>query len=90
MHSFYDRISAEAAAHIDRLSKLMHELRDNRRALLDPYGAVDEAALLAAIADGSTAEHPAYEHYLGALVLRDTYQAAREDMAALLREVQKS
>jgi len=77
MDAFFERISAEQSLEIEQLSRLLFELRENHAAVLKAHGATDEAALLAAIAAGAVAEHPAYQHYLGARILADTRGAVR-------------
>lgn len=83
MHAFFDRISPEQSQEIEQLSRLAFELRENHAAVLKAHGATDEAALLAAIAAGTVAEHPAYQHYLAARVLADT----RESVRAALKNI---
>jgi hypothetical protein len=82
MTGFFEEIDPDAAAEIDALARLVYELRENRRALLAPYGAEDEAGLLQQIEAGSISEHPAYEHYLAARILDNT----RETVRALVNE----
>ncbi|MHB1216066.1 MAG: hypothetical protein ACYCY9_13885 [Thiobacillus sp.] len=82
MANFFENLDPDAAAEIEQLSRLAYELRENRFAVLKPYGAEDEAALLQQIQTGAVDEHPAYEHYLAARVLADT----RETVRAMLGE----
>jgi len=82
MDNFFENLDYDAAMEIEQLSQLSFELRDNRHAVLKPYGAEDEAALLQQIQTGAVDEHPAYEHYLAARVLADT----RETVRAMLGE----
>lgn len=82
MSNFYDKLPFEAAAEMERLSRLMYELRENRKALLTPYDASDEAVLLTEIAAGRIEEHPAYEHYLGGRILNATHEAIRSQLRA--------
>jgi hypothetical protein len=53
-------------------AKTLYALRESRKAMLRQYGLASEAALLELISAGSIAEHPAYEHYLGALIIEQT------------------
>lgn len=83
MTEFFANIPLEAATQIEQLSRVAYEMRENRAALLRQYDAVDEAALLERIRSCDVAEHPAYEHYLGARALLQ----AREDVVAELQVV---
>lgn len=83
MSEFFQRVAPDAAVSIERLSRLMYELRENRQRLLGAYAAADEAALLARIRQGEIAEHPAYEHYLGARILAQAHAVARAELARL-------
>ncbi|HEY6896154.1 MAG TPA: hypothetical protein VI279_02750 [Rhodocyclaceae bacterium] len=87
MSYFYHGLPPEAAANMDQLSRLMYELRENRNRLLRHYQVPDEAALLARIEDGSIAEHPAYEHYLGAKTIAQTRAAVNAELKALLKNI---
>ncbi|MBV8646128.1 hypothetical protein [Paludibacterium sp.] len=84
MTSFFRNTPHETAQEIDALSRLAYDLREDRKRILAQYGADDETALLARIAAGEVAEHPAYEHYLSAKSLADTRQATREQLRDLL------
>ncbi len=90
MSEFFQRVAPDAAVSIERLSRLMYELRENRQRLLGAYAATDEAALLARIRQGEIAEHPAYEHYLGAHILAQAHAAVRAELAQLTRAAQPS
>ncbi|MHB0990037.1 MAG: hypothetical protein ACYC3O_04050 [Burkholderiales bacterium] len=85
MSYFFENISHEDAEHIDRMTKLAFELRENRLLVLEGYGAADEAQLKLAILDGAAAEHPAYEAYLSASILNLTKAAIRSDLDSYLR-----
>lgn len=84
MTNFYDKLPFEAATRMEALSRLMYELRENRARLLAPYSVEDEVQLLERIRTGCVAEHPAYEHYLGARALGDARDAARDELRAML------
>ncbi len=84
MTNFFDKLPFETAARMEQLSRLMYELRENRARLLAQYAVTDEAQLLAHIRDGHIAEHPAYEHYLGAQVLRESHDAVRDELRGVL------
>jgi len=58
-------------------------LRESRKEILKRYAVDDEAALLEKIRAGETAAHPAYEHYLSALILEQTRAQVQAEMVAL-------
>lgn len=89
MANFFENLEHGAATELELLSKLIYELRENRNAVLRPYGAEDEAALLLQIQDGAVAEHPAYEHYLAARILADTRETVRAVVGERLREAKR-
>lgn len=63
-------------------AKTSYLLREARKALLQRYAVDSEADLLARIRDGGLDAHPAYEHYLGALILEQNRQQVRAELAA--------
>lgn len=87
MNSIYDALPPDAATEVQQLARLIYESREHRRAVLEAAGAGSAEELLERIAQGTVAEHPAYEHYLAARVLADTHDAARQAMAQMLKEV---
>lgn len=89
MNPIYDSLPPERALEIEQIARLIYETRENRRKVLDALGAADEQGLLAGIASGDVAEHPAYEHYLAARILADTHEAARETMSQHLKEANR-
>jgi hypothetical protein len=84
MSNFYINVPSEAAVQIDALSRLIYDLREDRKRLLAECGASDEQQLLERITAGEVAEHPAYEHYLSAKMLEHTREAIREQLRELL------
>lgn len=86
MANFLENIEPERAAEVELLSQLIHELRQNRNAVLRLHGADDEAALLQQIVAGKVDEHPAYEHYLAARILADTRETVRAIIGERLKE----
>lgn len=86
MDNFFENLEYEEATELQLLSKLIYELRENRHAVLKPYGAEDEAALLQQIQAGTVDEHPAYEHYLAARVLADTRETVRAMVGERLKK----
>lgn len=89
MESLYQDMSPEIAEELQQTAKVIYETREHRRVVLQRAGAADEATLLARITAGTLAEHPAYELYLAARILGDTCEAAREALAARLKEVNR-
>lgn len=89
MDPIFDDLPPETAMQVQLASRLSYETRENRRLVLEAVGVADEAELLANIVAGRIAEHPAYEHYLAACILRDTHAAARQAMTQALNEVNK-
>jgi hypothetical protein len=70
--------AAHAADELEILyAKTLYALRESRKTMLGQYGVDDEAALLDQIRSGELAEHPAYEHYLGALIIGQTRMHVR-------------
>lgn len=63
-------------------ARTLYSLRESRKAMLKPYEVEDEAGLLAKIRRGDIAPHPAYEHYLGALIM----DQARTEVGAQLMQ----
>ena len=80
MAAFYDNLPADDAATLDRLARLLLDLRDSRGTLLARHGAEDEDELLDKIRTGGIAEHPAYEDYLGARTIATLREAIRADL----------
>ncbi|CAH1746990.1 conserved protein of unknown function [Thauera humireducens] len=85
----YEALPPEAALELEQIARLIYESREHRRKVLDAVGAEDESTLLERIIRGDIGEHPAYEHYLAARILGDTHEAARQVMAATLKEVNR-
>ena len=90
MDNFFENLEYDEATELQLLSKLIYELRENRHAVLKPYGAEDEAALLQQIQAGTVDEHPAYEHYLAARVLADTRETVRAMVGERLKKANQT
>jgi hypothetical protein len=80
--TFFERVPYEQAQQLEQLSRLAFELREHRKALLQPYGVDDEAALLARLVAGELEGPAAYDHYLAARVLEATRLTVRQQMGA--------
>ncbi len=89
MDPIFDALPPDDALDLQRVTRLIYETRENRRAVLAAMGAADEAELLARIAAGTIDEHPAYEHYLAARILADTHATARAAVASRLQEINR-
>lgn len=61
-------------------ARTLYRLRESRKALLKQYEVSDEQQLLDRIRSGEVAEHPAYEHYLSALILEQGRMQLREEV----------
>lgn len=85
MSNFFDNIPYEEAEHIDRMTKLAFELRENRLEVLDRHGVADEAQLKQAIIAGTAPEHAGYEDYLSASIIDATREIIRDDLNAYLK-----
>ena len=87
MQPFYDNLSREDVDTLDRLARLLLELRDSRAALLARHNAASETELLEAIRRGGVREHPAYEDYLGAMIIDQMREAIRLDLKNYMRGI---
>ena len=87
MASFYEGLERTTAQEIERLSRVMFELRDNRDRLLATWKVREADALLERIRAGEVDEHPAYEAWLSLRILDDTRLAARSLLDLRLREM---
>lgn len=80
MAAFYDKLAPGEVETLDRLSRLLIELRESRLQLLARHGTEDEGQLLERIRGGEIAEHPAYEDYLGARLITATREMIRAEL----------
>lgn len=80
MPNFYENLAPEDIETLDKLSRLLIELRESREQLLARHGVGEEAALLERIRGGEAPEHPAYEDYLGAANITATREAIRDEL----------
>lgn len=86
---FFNDLPGEDAVEIEKMSRLMYELRSARQQVLEAQGVADEAALLARIAAGEVSEHPAYEQYLSACTVTNLLDEVRADLAERLKEANR-
>ena len=86
MTNFYENLPLEAAEQLEPLSRLSFQLRENRKNLLAQYQVADEVELLNKILSKEVSEHPAYDHYLSASMLKAAQQSARDELQAVLDE----
>jgi hypothetical protein len=61
-------------------ARTLYTLRESRKAMLAPYAVEDEVSLLEKIRCRDIAAHPAYEHYLGALIIGQARGAIRAQL----------
>lgn len=61
-------------------ARTLYTLRESRKTMLAPYAVADEASLLEKIRCRDIAAHPAYEHYLGALIIDQARGAIRAEL----------
>jgi len=61
-------------------AKTAYMLRESRKEVLRQYDIDSEVALLEKIKNGDVSEHPAYDHYLSALILDQTRMQVRAEM----------
>ncbi|MDD3354720.1 hypothetical protein [Zoogloea sp.] len=87
MDPFYNHLPPEEAVEIEKLSRLMYEVRTARDEMLSRLNASTAEQALAAILSGDLPEHPGYEHYLSVRMLSDLHAQVRADVAARLAEV---
>lgn len=73
-----DPMNAEALQAL--YAKTAYMLREARKEVLRRYAVDSEAALLEKIKNGEVSEHPAYDHYLSALILDQTRMQVRSEM----------
>lgn len=84
MDDFYRDIPLPQAVEMERLSRLIHELRSHRAQLLSAWQVDGEAPLAGGIERGEVDEHPAYEAWLSLRILEDTREVARTVLARRL------
>ncbi|HYD95881.1 MAG TPA: hypothetical protein VEC01_11190 [Noviherbaspirillum sp.] len=66
-------------------ARTLYTLRETRKALLRQHGVAAEEELLDKIRRAEAAEHPTYEHYLGAKIIEQARMQLREELLAQSR-----
>lgn len=89
MNPIYDALPPDEVIEVEKLARLMYELRGARDDLLARLGAANADQALACIRAGDLPEHPSYENYLSVRILTDLGSQARSDLAARLEAQQK-
>ena len=87
MSSFFENLPLDAAEQLEQLSRLVFELREDRKRLLQQHGVDSEDVLLELVRSGAIAEHPGYDRYLGARVLAATREAIRSQLQAVMAKL---
>jgi len=85
--NFFEQLPLDAAEQLELLSRLVFELRENRKQVLQQHGVDSEDELLELVRSGAIAEHPGYDHYLAARVLAATQQALRSQLRVITVEL---
>lgn len=75
-----EALAGEADAMQALYARTLYTLRESRKAMLAPYAVADEASLLEKIRCRDIAAHPAYENYLGALIIEQARGAIRAEL----------
>ncbi len=87
MADFYENLPPEDVAELDRLAKLLIELRESHMTLLARYAVASEDDLYDRLRAGKLAEYPAYEDYLGARIIESTRQAVRAQLRDYMLQI---
>lgn len=87
MSNFFEKLPFETAQQLEQLSRFAFDLRENRKRLLQQYDVDSEDALLELVGSGAVAEHPGYDHYLGARILSATRETVRNQLKAVMVEL---
>jgi len=67
-------------------AKTTYALRESRKALLKQYAVENDAEFLEKIKSGEVGAHPAYEHYLSALIVDQMRLQLRAEMTAQIND----
>ena len=63
-------------------ARTLYRMRESRKAMLKQYGVDEASQLLALIRSGTAGEHPAYDHYLAAMIIEQGRMQLREELLA--------
>lgn len=88
MDPIYGGLAPDEALEIEKLARLLYEVRSARDEVLARLGAADDAQALACIVAGDIPEHPGYEDYLSARILTGLTSQIRTELATRLEEAQ--
>lgn len=88
--NFYERLPPEDVFVLDRLAKLMIDLREGKQALLARHGVATAEELLERIKSNASPEHPAYEDYLGVRSIELSHDSVRTELRDYLLKVNAS
>jgi hypothetical protein len=86
------QLLTEAVAALDEealqalYAKTTYLLRESRKALLKQYAAENDVVLLEKIKSGEVSAHPAYEHYLSALIVEQMRLQLRAELTAQIND----
>lgn len=88
MDPIYGSLASDEAYEIEKLARLLYEVRSARDEVLARLGAADDVQALACIIAGDVSEHPGYEDYLSARILAGLTSQIRTELATRLEEAQ--
>ena len=89
MPNFYDNLTAEDVATLDRLSMLLIDLRESRDKLLQRHASASIEELLEKIRARDVDEHPVYEDYLGARIIETTREEIRSSLRDYMLQIKR-
>ena len=90
MDPIYGSLPPDDALEIERLARLLYEVRSARDEVLARLGAATDVQALASIIGGDIPEHPGYEDYVSARILAGLTSQIRAELATRLEEAQNS
>lgn len=78
MESFFDRVEPQLAVDIAELARRMYDVRETRKRLLMNTMFADVGELIAGVREGLLPEHPSYEAWLAAQLMREHEDALQK------------
>lgn len=90
MDPIYSSLPPDDALEIEKLARLLYEVRSARDEVLARLGAANDVQALASIIGGDIPEHPGYEDYVSARILAGLTSQIRAELATRLEEAQNS